>query len=127
LRVWGARTLSTDPLWRYVNVRRVYLAIAKQSLLNLQWTVFEPHDRRLWGRIVASLTLFLQDLFRRGALAGNTFTDAFFVKCDDETNPPEVIASGQVITQIGFAPARPAEFILVTIKRTAVSLSVSES
>jgi hypothetical protein len=126
LRVWGARTLSLDPLWRYVNVRRVCLAIIKHILTNLQWTVFEPNDRRLWDKIVATLTLFLRDLFQSGALAGTKPEEAFFVQCNEETNPPEVIDRGEVITQIGFAPARPAEFILVTIKRTSEAISVSE-
>lgn len=126
LRVWGARTLSLDPLWRYVNVRRVCLSIIKHIIVNLQWTVFEPNDRRLWDNIVASLTQFFRDLFQSGALAGTSPEEAFFVKCDEETNPPEVVDRGQVITHIGFAPARPAEFILVTIKRTGESLSVSE-
>ena len=127
LRVWGARTLSTDPLWRYVNVRRVYLAIVKHILTALQWTVFEPNDRQLWAKITASLTLFLRELFLGGALAGNTPEQAFFVKCNAETNPPDRIARGEVVTEIGFAPAHPAELILVTITRTATSLSVSES
>ena len=126
LLVWGARTLSQDPNWRYVNVVRVTLAIVKQILINLRWTVFEPNDRRLWDKIVATLTLFLRDLFQSGALAGSKPEEAFFVKCDDETNPPEVIDRGEVITRIGVAPARPGEFVIVTIKRTSESVSVSE-
>ncbi|HEX8174248.1 MAG TPA: phage tail sheath subtilisin-like domain-containing protein [Pyrinomonadaceae bacterium] len=126
-RVWGARTLSLDPIWRYVNVRRLALAIIKQILLNLQWTVFEPNDVRLWNRIVATLNLFMNGLFQSNVLAGAKPEQAFFVKCDEETNPPESIERGQVITLIGFAPARPAEFVLVTIKRTAESVSVKEA
>jgi hypothetical protein len=126
-RVWGARTLSLDPIWRYVNVRRLALAIIKQILINLQWTVFEPNDVRLWNRIVATLNLFMNSLFQSNVLAGAKPEQAFFVKCDEETNPPESIERGQVITLIGFAPARPAEFVLVTIKRTAESVSVKEA
>ena len=126
LLVWGARTLSQEPAWRYVNVVRVMLATIKQILINLQWTVFEPNDRLLWDKIVATLTLFLRDLFQRGALAGTKPEEAFFVKCDEETNPPEVIDRGEVITRVGLAPARPAEFIVVTIKRTSEAVSVSE-
>ena len=126
IRVWGARTLSLDPLWRYVNVRRVSLAIIKSILVKLQWTVFEPNDRRLWDRITATLTLFFKDLLASGALAGNTPEEAFLVKCNEETNPEDVRERGEVITEIQFAPARPAEFIVVTIKRTAESLTVSE-
>lgn len=125
-RVWGARTLSLDPIWRYVNVRRLALAIIKQILINLQWTVFEPNDRSLWNRILATLNLFMNGLFQSNVLAGAKPEHAFFVKCDEETNPPETIERGEVTTLIGFAPARPAEFILVTIKRTAESVSVKE-
>ena len=126
LLVWGARTLSTDPLWRYVNVRRLALAIIKQILVNLRWTVFEPNDAVLWRKIVATLTTYLRDLFRRGALAGAKPEEAFFIKCDAETNTPDVIAAGQSVTEIAFAPARPAEFVYVTIKRTTEAVSVRE-
>jgi len=126
LRIWGARTLSRNSTTRYVNIRRVTLAIIKNIYVNLQWTVFEPNDRALWDKITATLSRQLRDLFFRGLLAGNTPEEAFFVKCDEETNPPEVIDSGAVITKIGFAPAKPAEFVLVTIKRTPQSLSVLE-
>jgi phage tail sheath protein FI len=126
LLVWGARTMSADPTWRYVNVVRVMLATIKQILINLRWTVFEPNDQKLWDRIVATLTLFLRDLFERGVLVGAKPEEAFFVKCDEETNPPEVIDRGEVITRVGLAPARPAEFVVVTIKRTSESVSVSE-
>jgi hypothetical protein len=126
LRVWGARTLSSELLWRYVNVRRVCLWIIKNILVNLQWTVFEPNDQRLWDRITTTLTLFFQDLLRQGALAGTAPEEAFFVKCNEETNTSEVVDRGWVITEIGFAPAYPAEFVMVTVKRTAESISVSE-
>jgi hypothetical protein len=126
LRVWGARTLSSDTRWRYVNVRRVALAVVKQILVELRWTVFEPNDRGLWDRIVAELGLFLRRLFVAGALAGETAEEAFYVKCDEETNPPEVVERGEVLVEVGFAPARPAEFVVVTIRRTTESLSVGE-
>jgi hypothetical protein len=126
LLVWGVRTLSQEPAWRYVNVVRVTLAIIKQILINLRWTVFEPNDQRLRDKIVATLTIFLRDLFRSGALVGAKAEEAFFVKCDDETNPPEVFDRGECITQVGIAVARPAEFVVVTIKRTSESVSVSE-
>lgn len=126
IRVWGARTLSLDPMWRYVNVRRIASAIVKSITMQLRWTVFEPNDRRLWDRIVARLTAFFMQLFQQGALAGAKPEQAFFVQCDEETNPPEVIDRGEVVTRIGFAPAQPAEFILVTIRRTAETVSASE-
>lgn len=126
LRVWGARTLSLDSRWRYINVRRVCLAIIKNILVNLQWTVFEPNDQRLKDKIISTLTLFFRNLFQGGALAGTTPEEAFFIKCDGETNPPEVVERGEVVTLIGFAPAYPSEFILVTITRNAESLTLSE-
>jgi uncharacterized protein len=126
LLVWGVRTLSKEPAWRYVNVVRVLLATIKQILINLRWTVFEPNDWRLHDKIVATLSIFLGDLFSRGTLAGAKPEEGFFVKCDDETNPPEVIDRGECITQVGLAVARPAEFVVVTIKRTSESVSVSE-
>jgi phage tail sheath protein FI len=110
----------------YVNVRRVALAVIKNILVNMRGVVFEPNDVKLWNNIVSSLRLFFLDLFQSGALAGTRPEEAFFVKCDEETNPPETVDQGMVITQVGFAPARPAEFILVTIKRSADSLSVRE-
>ena len=126
IRIWGARTLSQDPMWRYINVRRISQAIIKNILLNLRWTVFEPNDQTLRDKIKAALTLFFNHLFESGVLAGTTEDEAFFVKCNAENNSPEVVNSGQVITEIGFAPAHPAEFILVTIIRTPESLSVIE-
>ena len=126
LLVWGARTLSREPDWRYLNVVRVTLTTIKQILINLRWTVFEPNDRRLHDKIVVTLSIFLDGLFSSGALAGAKPSEAYFVKCDDETNPPEVIERGECITRIGLAVARPAEFIVVTIKRTSESVSVGE-
>jgi hypothetical protein len=126
LRVWGARTLSRDPLWRYVNVRRVALAIVKQILTRLRWTVFEPNGPGLWRAVTSTLTLFLLQLLERGALAGASAQEAFFVQCDEETNPPELAGQGQMVARIGFAPARPAEFVVVTLRRTAESLAVTE-
>jgi phage tail sheath protein FI len=126
LRVWGPRTLSREPLWRYVNVRRIGLSVIKHLFVNLQWTVFEPNDQRLWDAMVAALRPFFGDLFASGALAGATPDQAFFVKCDAQTNLPDAIDRGEVVAQVGFAPVRPAEFVLVTIKRTAATLSVRE-
>jgi hypothetical protein len=126
LRVWGARTLSLDPLSMYVNVRRVALAIIKNIYVNLRSTVFEPNGPELRKRIATTLNRFFRTLFESGALAGARPEEAFFVKCDEQNNPPEVVDLGQVIAEIGFAPARPAEFILVTIKRSPGALSVVE-
>lgn len=126
LRSYGARTLTFDSTWRYINVRRVYLWIVKQILANLQWTVFEPNDAVLRSKITARLRLFLSAIFESGALAGATPEEAFFIKCNAENNPPEVVDLGRTIVEIGIAPARPAEFILVTIRRSAEAISISE-
>lgn len=115
IRVWGARTLSRDATWRYVNVRRVILTAVRWIARNMNDVVYEPHTEQLWARITRELTAYFDDLARRGALAGGTDQEAFYVKCDAETNPPEVREIGRVITEIGLRPAAPAEFIVIRI------------
>jgi phage tail sheath protein FI len=112
LRVWGARTASSDPLNRYVNVRRTVLAIIRAMRQNLQWVVFEPNDPRLWKSISHAVSHFLVNLWRAGYFKGHAPEEAFYVKCDAETNPPEVRDAGQVVIEVGVAPVRPAEFIV---------------
>jgi hypothetical protein len=127
IRVWGARTLSREAQWRYLTVRRVSVAITREMLTSLAWTVFEPNDARLWSGITSTLNSLLRGLFQRGMLAGTMPEQAFYVKCDAETNPPEAIHRGEVTTEVGFAPVHPAEFIAVLIKRTPESLKVREA
>lgn len=115
IRVWGARTLSLQPAWTYISVRRLFLTAARWMELNLAATAFEPHDPRLWNRITRELTTWFEGLFRAGALKGRTAAEAFFVKCDGETNPPEVRDTGRVVTVIGLAPGLPNEFVVVRI------------
>jgi uncharacterized protein len=115
IRVWGARTLSRDPTWRYINVRRLFLTLRRWIDINMAWATFEPNGFRLWVRIQRELTTYLDQLFQDGALKGTTPAEAFFVKCDAETNPPEVRELGQVVTEIGISPLAPAEFIVVRI------------
>jgi phage tail sheath protein FI len=115
IRVWGARTLSDDPGWRSVNVRRVFLTLGRWLERFMADAVHEPNDVRLWVRIMRDLTAYLDGLYRRGALKGRTPEEAYFVKCDGETNPPDVVDAGMVVTQIGMAPAAPAEFIVVRV------------
>jgi hypothetical protein len=115
IRVWGARTLSSDPAWTYVNVRRLFLTAGRWIERNMADTAFEPHDLKLWARINRELTTYFNGLFQRGALKGRTPQEAFYVKCDAETNPAEVRDAGQVVTEIGFAPAVPNEFVVVRI------------
>jgi Bacteriophage tail sheath protein len=115
VRVWGARTLGADPVWRDVNVRRLVGTISRWVERFMTSLVHEPNDVRLWVRIMRELTAYLDGLFQRGALKGRTADEAFFVKCDNETNPREVVEAGMVVTQIGVAPTVPAEFITVRV------------
>jgi phage tail sheath protein FI len=119
IRVWGARTLSSDPEWRYMPVRRVFLHLASSIDRGTRWTVFEPNDELLWEELRAEVEHFLERSWRDGALAGENANDAYYVKCDAETNPPEVIETGQVICEIGIAPVKPREFATLRLSRTA--------
>jgi len=115
IRVWGARTLSRGTAWRYVNVRRVILTAVRWITYNMSDIAFEPHTERLWNRITRELNAYFGDLARRGALAGPPGEETFYVKCDAETNPPEMRETGRVVTEIGLRPAAPAEFIVIRI------------
>ncbi len=115
VRVWGARTLSTDPNWMFVNVRRLFLTVGRWIERHMVSLSFNANDPRLWVRINRELTTYFKDLFLKGALKGRSPREAFYIKCDDETNPPEVRDEGKVITEIGLAPGLPNEFIVVRI------------
>ena len=126
IRVWGARTISSDPSWRYINVRRLFNMVEQSIELGTQWVVFEPNDHRLWKRITRDISAFLLRLWRQGALFGQTPEEAFYVKCDEETNPPEVIDAGQLIVEIGMCPVKPAEFVIFRIGQMPTGGDVSE-
>ena len=126
IRVFGSRTLSSEPAWRFVNVRRLVSMIEHALLISLQWVVFEPNNEYLWNEITASATGFLEMLWIRGALVGNTAEEAFFVKCNATNNPVAARENGQLTVEIGVAPSLPAEFIVFRIGRTGDSLEVSE-
>jgi phage tail sheath protein FI len=115
VRVWGARTLSRDSAWTYVNVRRLFLTLKRWIDANLGWTVFEPDTPATWARIERLLTSHLNDLWRTGALAGATPQQAFFVTCNAGINPAARRENGVMTIEIGLAPARPAEFIVVRL------------
>jgi phage tail sheath protein FI len=115
IRVWGARTLSSDQAWRYLNVRRLFNYVEESILEGTQWVVFEPNDLNLWERVKRTLNAFLVRTWRDGALFGATPGEAFYVKCDAETNPPESVDAGQLIVEIGIAPVKPAEFVVFRI------------
>lgn len=117
VRVWGARTLSSDPAWRYVNVRRLFNYLEESILVGTQWVVFEPNDPALWARVRRTIASFLVNEWRKGALFGLTADEAFFVKCDSETNPAEGIDAGQVVCQVGVAPVKPAEFVIFQLSQ----------
>ncbi len=125
IRVWGARTLSSDPTWRYLNVRRLFNYLEESILEGTQWVVFEPNDMALWERVKRTINAFLTRAWRDGALIGATPQDAFYVKCDAETNPPEVIDAGQLVVEIGIAPVKPAEFVVFRIAQFSGSVSLS--
>jgi phage tail sheath protein FI len=126
IRVWGARTLSSDASWRYINVRRLFNFVEKSIERGTQWIVFEPNDPDLWARIRRDITAFLSNVWRSGALFGSTPPQAFYVKCDEETNPSEVRDLGQVIIEIGLAPVKPAEFVIFRISQWATGSETSE-
>jgi hypothetical protein len=115
IRIWGARTLTSDPSWRYINVRRLFNYIEASVERSTQWAVFEPNDYRLWSRLRRDISAFLRNTWRSGALFGRTPEQAFFVKIDEELNPPEVRDLGQLFVEIGIAPVKPAEFIIIRI------------
>ena len=117
IRVWGARTLSSDPSWRYINVRRLFNFVEKSIENGTQWVVFEPNDCDLWERVTRDVSAFLTRVWRDGALFGATPDEAFYVKCDAELNPPEVRDAGQLIVEIGIAPVKPAEFVIFRISQ----------
>jgi phage tail sheath protein FI len=126
IRVWGARTISSDASWRYINVRRLFNMVEQSIELGTQWAVFEPNDHKLWKRITRDISAFLMRLWRQGALFGKTPEEAFYVKCDEETNPPEVIDAGQLICEIGMCPVKPAEFVIFRIGQMPSGGDVSE-
>jgi phage tail sheath protein FI len=121
IAVWGARTLGGNANLdlKYINVRRTLLFLRESIDEGTQWVVFEPNDRSLWAKIVRNVTAFLTSVWRDGALFGSTPQEAFYVKCDDETNPPEERELGKVTTEIGVAIVRPAEFVIFHISQWA--------
>ena len=126
VRIWGARTLSSDPEWRYLNVRRLFNYIEESILGGTQWAVFEPNDHNLWAKMRRTIAAFLVNEWRKGALFGLTPDAAFFVKCDDETNPAEQIDAGMVVCEIGIAPVKPAEFVIFRLSQFSGGASTTE-
>jgi phage tail sheath protein FI len=121
INVWGARTLGGDANgeWKYINVRRLFLFLRESIDEGTQWVVFEPNTSSLWAKIVRNVTAFLTNVWRSGALFGATPQEAFYVRCDADTNPPDVRDLGQVVTEIGVAVVKPAEFVIFRISQWA--------
>jgi phage tail sheath protein FI len=115
--VWGARTTAPpeNAAWRYINVRRLFLFVEESIQEGIRWAVFEPNDLSLWKRLDRTITEFLTRVWSSGALFGATAAEAFYVKIDEENNPEDVRELGQVVVEVGVAPVRPAEFVVVRI------------
>jgi phage tail sheath protein FI len=126
IRVWGARTLSGHDAWTYVNVRRLFLTAVRWIDWHMQDVAFEPNDRALWARIERELNGYFYGLYRRGALKGGTPQEAFYVKCNEETNTEETRDLDEVVAEIGLAPANPYEFVIVRLIRGARGVRISE-
>jgi phage tail sheath protein FI len=124
--VWGARTLTDGTPWRYVNVRRLFSYVEDSVLAGLRWAVFEPNNTGLWKGLERSITEFLTRVWQSGALFGRTAAEAFYVKIDEELNPPATRALGEVVVEIGMAPTRPAEYVVVRIGIWDGGASVNE-
>ena len=115
IRVWGGRTCSSNGLWKYVNVRRLFIYLEETIKSQTNWAVFEPNDEVLWMRVQLTITAFLRDMYRSGALVGATEADAFFVNVGRDTMSQQDILNGRLICIIGVAPSRPAEFVIFRI------------
>lgn len=126
LRIFGARTLSSDTSWTFLNVRRLMCMIEQAMELSLQWAVFEPNNFYLWQKVTLAATTFLNNLWAQGALVGNSAAQAFFVQCNQQTNPLAATSLGQMQAVIGVAPTRPAEFVIFRIGKTQDTLEVQE-
>jgi uncharacterized protein len=126
VRIYGARTVSSEPSWIYVNVRRFLIMIERSVEVATQWAAFEPNDFGLRQTLVLTISTFLETLFLQGALAGSTPSEAFFVKCNDSNNPPEITDAGELIVEVGVAPSIPAEFVVFRLGRTQDELEITE-
>lgn len=128
IKIWGARTLATvgNPSWKYVNVRRLFNYLKDSLDRGLQWVVFEPNDQDLWGRVRRTISAFLFTEWKEGKLFGTTPAEAYYVKCDSETNPQEMIDLGRLYCEIGVNPVKPAEFVILRMGQWSSGSSSSE-
>ena len=121
IRVWGARTLSSNGLWKYLNVRRLFIYVEESIRANTNWVVFEPNSEVLWGRVTRTIETFLATCWRDGALAGSSPDQAFYVACGPTTMTQDDIDNGRLICEIGIAPVKPAEFVIFRITQKTAS------
>jgi len=126
IRVYGARTVSGDPSWRFVNVRRLLMAIEKSITRGVQWSAFEPIDVYLRQKLTMSISGLLERMWERGAFAGPTTQTSYFVKSDDDNNPPSLADVGEVVVDVGVAASKPSEFVVFRIARTENELEIVE-
>ncbi len=124
--VWGARNIILDALWKYINVRRLFIYIEESIEEGTQWVVFEPNDEKLWARVRATITQFLPGVWRDGALMGTKAEEAFYVKCDRTTMTQDDIDNGRLICEIGISPVKPAEFVIFRITQWTGGSEVTE-
>jgi phage tail sheath protein FI len=129
IKIWGARTLSSNPDWRYINVRRTFSVICKSLKQGTQWAVFETNDKNLRKRLVRHVSGFLLDLWMKGYLSGNTAEQGFYVRCDEELNSPEHTDKGMLIFEVGIAITKPTEFfrISITAEKEGASVYIQEN
>jgi phage tail sheath protein FI len=118
VRPWGTRTASSDPQWRYVPTRRLFIMLRRSLEAGFAWSTFEPHEPKTWSTLKSRAEEFLTNLYTLGMLAGGNAGEAFFVKCDAENNPPEQVDNGLLVCDIGVAPVVPAEFIMISLVQT---------
>ena len=127
IRIFGARTVSSDQDWRFVNVRRLLMMIEKAIYVSTQWAVFEPNDAFTRAKVRLTLTSFLLSLWQKGALMGGAANEAFFVKCDDENNPETERGNGRLLAEVGVAPSQPFEFVILRVGRTDNEFEIAEA
>lgn len=123
IRVWGARTMSSDASWKYINVRRLFIYVEESIRTNTSWAVFEPNDANLWMRVEGTIHMFLNTLWRSGALVGSSEDEAFFINIGPSTMTQDDILNGRLVCVIGIAPVRPAEFVIFRITQKMQELS----
>ena len=127
IRVWGARSISTDSDWTFIHTRRLMSMIEDSVEKASQWVVFQPNDADLRRMLTHSLNTFLQSIWLTGGLQGTVATDGYFVKCDDSNNPQSSIDAGMLICQVGVAIAAPMEFLIFEVRRSVAGSQVVEA